>query len=130
MLAAASLPVLDVPTLSFVAVCIAVLLGVFLIFAWLQQQESRALAWWGSAYLIGAASMVMWSAPTPMYALPREFPAALIFVACGMIWNGVRLFHGRRVLPLAIFAGAIAWLTLSHFPALKAGSIAHMALGA
>ena len=128
--AAASSPVLDVPTLSFVAVCIAVLLGVFLIFAWLQQQESRALAWWGSAYLIGAASMVMWSAPTPMYALPREFPAALIFVACGMIWNGVRLFHGRRVLPLANFAGAIAWLTLSQLPALKTGSIAHMVLGA
>ena len=132
MFAAASLqsPILDVPTLSFVAVCIAALLGLFLIFAWLQQRDARALAWWGSAYLIGASSMVMWSAPTPMYALPREFPAALIFVACGMIWNGVRLFHGRRLLPLANFAGAIVWLTLCQVPALKTGGIAHMALGA
>ena len=46
---------LDLPTLSLVAVCIAGLLGVFLIIDWLQQRNVRALAWWGSAYLIGAA---------------------------------------------------------------------------
>lgn len=121
---------LDVPTLSFVAVCIAALLGLFLIIAWLQQRDARSLAWWGTAYLIGASSMVMWSAPAPIYAFPRELPAALIFVVCGMIWNGVRLFHGRRLLPVAIFAGAIAWLVLCQIPALSTGSIAHMALGA
>ena len=54
---------LDVPTLAFVATCIAALLGVFLILAWLQQRDARALAWWGTAYLIGASSMVLWSAP-------------------------------------------------------------------
>ena len=43
---------LDVPTLAFVAVCIAALLGLLLLFAWLQQRNVRALAWWGSAYLI------------------------------------------------------------------------------
>jgi diguanylate cyclase (GGDEF)-like protein len=32
-----------------------------------------------------------------------------------MIWNGVRLFHGRAVLPLATFAGAIIWLSLGLF---------------
>jgi diguanylate cyclase (GGDEF)-like protein len=132
MFAAASLqsPILDVPTLSFVAVCIATLLGLFLIFAWLQQRDARALAWWGSAYLIGASSMTLWSTPAPMVAFPRELPAALIFVACGMIWNGVRLFHGRRLLPVAIFAGAIVWLILCQVPALKTGSIAHMGFGA
>jgi diguanylate cyclase (GGDEF)-like protein len=122
------LSALDVPTLAFVAVCIAALLGLFLIFAWLQQRDARALAWWGSAYLIGASSMVMWSSPTPVFALP-ELPAALIFVACGMIWNGVRLFHGRRPVPLAIFAGAIAWLILCRVPVLSTGSTARMALG-
>lgn len=132
MLAAARLQpsMLDVPTLAFVAVCIATLLGVFLIFAWLQQRDARALAWWGSAYLIGASSLALWSAPTPLFPLPRELPSALLFVACGMIWNGVRLFHGRTLLPVAIFAGAVSWLTLSQVPALSSGSIALMALGA
>src|SRR5665811_2132997 len=113
---------LDVPTLAFVAVCIAALLGLFLIFAWLQQRNVRALAWWGSAYLIGAASIALWSAPAPLYLLPPEFPEALAFVACGMIWNGIRLFHGRRLLPLAAFAGALVWLILCQFPAVSAGS--------
>jgi len=121
---------LDVPTLSFVAVCIAALLGLFLIIAWLQQRDARSLAWWGSAYLIGASSMALWSAPAPMVELPPELPAALIFVACGMIWNGVRLFHGRRLLPVATFAGAIIWLILCQLPPLSGGSIARMALGA
>jgi diguanylate cyclase (GGDEF)-like protein len=119
---------LDVLTLSFVAVCVATLLGLFLIFAWLQQPDARALAWWGTAYLIGAASMALWSAPTPAFALPNELPAALIFVACGMMWNGVRLFHGRPILPMVIFAGAFAWLVFCQIPALSTG-IGHLALG-
>src|SRR5476649_785573 len=127
MFAAASLHslFLDVPTLSFVSVCITMLLGLFLIFAWLQQLDARALAWWGAAYLLGAASMVMWSAPAPLFAFPRLLPAALTYVAYGMLWNGVRLFHGRPLLPAGIFGGAIAWLILNQFPALAAGSIAH-----
>ena len=86
--------VLDGPTLSFAAACLAGLLGVFLISAWLQQRSIRALAWWGTAYLLGASSIAFWSAPTPFIKLPPELAEALMFVACGMIWNGVRLFHG------------------------------------
>ena len=131
MLAVVSLQphTLDVQTLSFVAVCVVTLLGLCLIFAWLQQRDARALAWWGTAYLVGATSMVLWSAPNPAVALPNELPAALIFVACGMIWNGVRLFHGRPILPMVIFAGAFAWLVFCQIPALSTG-IGHLALGA
>ena len=107
---------LDVPTLSFVAICIAALLGLLLIFAWLQQRNVRALAWWGSAYLIGASSIALWGAPAPLFAIAAEFAQALIFVACGMIWNGVRLFHGRPLLPIAAFAGAVVWLVLCQLP--------------
>ena len=97
---------LDVPTLAFVAICIAALLGVLLLFAWVQQRNVRALAWWGSAYLIGASSIALWAAPEPMFTIPKEFAQALTFLACGMIWNGVRLFHGRPLLPTAAFIGA------------------------
>jgi len=120
---------LDVPTLSFVAVCIAAFLGMFLMLAWLQQRDVRALAWWGSAYLIGAASIALWGAPK-LFQLPPEFAEALIFVACGMIWNGVRLFHGRRLWPLAAFAGAVIWLILCQIPGLSEGSNARIGLGA
>jgi diguanylate cyclase (GGDEF)-like protein len=113
---------LDGPTLAFVTVCIVALLGLFLILAWLQQRDMRALAWWGAAYLIGASSLALWAAPQPWFPLPQEIPFALIFVACGMIWNGVRLFRGRRLLPIGAFAGAAVWLVLCQLPGFAAGS--------
>ncbi len=128
--AAPQLTPLDIPTLAFVAVCIAALLGVLLIFAWLQQRNVRALAWWGSAYLIGASSIALWCAPTPLYRLPIEVPQALTFLACGMIWNGVRLFHGRPLLPTAAFAGAFVWLVMCQLPSLAEGSNERIAFGA
>jgi diguanylate cyclase (GGDEF)-like protein len=121
---------LDLPTLLFVAVCLTGVLGLFLIFAWLKERNIRALAWWGAAYLIGASSLALWSAPTPLFTLPADLPAALIFIACGMILNGVRLFRGRPVMPLTIFAGAIAWLGLCQLPAVTPGSDARVAFGA
>ena len=90
----------------------------------------RALAWWGSAYLIGASSIALWGAPAPMIDFPPEFEQALMFLACGMIWNGVRLFHGRPLLPLAAFVGAIVWIVLCQLPAFAEGSNERIALGA
>ena len=121
---------LDIPTLAFVSVCIAALLGLLLIFAWLQQRNVRSLAWWGSAYLIGASSIALWAAPALVYEMPREIPQALTFVACGMIWNGVRLFHGRTLIPTAAFAGAILWVVLCQVPSFAPGSNERIALGA
>ncbi len=132
MVAATHLPplALDIPTLSFVAVGLSGLLGVFLIFAWLQHRDARALAWWGAAYLIGASSMAMWGAPAPWFKMPPEIVEALTFVACGVVWNGVRLFHGRPVLPLGGLAGALGWLVLTQVPALPVGSQTRLAVAA
>jgi diguanylate cyclase (GGDEF)-like protein len=124
------LSLLDVPTLSFVAVCIAGFLGLFLIVAWLQQRNVGALAWWGSAYLVGASSIALWGAPAPMFKFPPMFAEALIFVACGMIWNGVRLFHGRRLWPVPAFAGAVVWLVVCQLPGMAQGSNGRTAIGA
>ena len=121
---------LDVPTLSFVAVCIAGFLGLFLIFAWLQQRNVAALAWWGSAYLVGASSIALWGAPAPMFKFPQMFAEALIFVACGMIWNGVRLFHGRRLWPVPAFAGAVVWLVICQLPGMEQGTSGRTVSGA
>jgi hypothetical protein len=65
---------LDLPTLSLVAVCIAGLLGLFLIIDWLQQRNIRALAWWGSAYLIGASSLALGNMPSTLIKLPLAVP--------------------------------------------------------
>jgi hypothetical protein len=55
---AAALASLDVGTLFFIAICVTILLGLFLLHASLQE-GNRALAWWSLAYLIGGASGVL-----------------------------------------------------------------------
>lgn len=127
--ASLELSFLNGPTVAFIAVCIIALLGLLLILAWLQQRDVRALAWWGAAYLIGASSLALWGTPTPWLVLLPEVPFAMILVACGMIWNGVRLFRERPLLPVAAFSGAVAWLVLCQFPWFPEGNSARIGLG-
>ncbi len=121
---------LDMPTVLFVAVCVVAMLGLFLVFTWLQQRNVRALAWWGSAYLVGASSMALWSAPSQLVELPPELPTALIFVACGMFWNGIRVFHERGTRPIGTFAGAFLWLLGWQLPGFSDASYGRIAFGA
>ncbi|HXQ83721.1 MAG TPA: GGDEF domain-containing protein, partial [Xanthobacteraceae bacterium] len=78
---------LDIGTLFVIATCVTALLGVFLLFAWMQDRI-QALAWWGAAYLIGGFSGALWrlgSAVSP--PLPEGIANVLLFIAVGMIWS-------------------------------------------
>jgi diguanylate cyclase (GGDEF)-like protein len=101
---------LDSATLIAASVCITGLLGIFLLAIWMQERSVRAMAWWGSAYLIGASAVALWGMDRLANSYWVELPNALLFFACGMIWTGARLFHGRRVLPSALLAGAGLWI--------------------
>ncbi len=52
-----------------------------------------------------------------------DFASALLFVACGMSWNGARLFDGKNVRPFAMLAGAIIWLVACQIPGFADSSI-------
>jgi len=107
---------LDVTTLFIVATCITALLGLLLLSAW-AQERIRALAWWGTAYLVGGFSVAIWSVENLISPpLPPGMANALLFVACGMIWSAARIFHGRPVLWVAMCAGAIAWAVACMVP--------------
>src|SRR5436190_4696019 len=107
---------LDVPTLFIVSTCVTALLGLFLFFAWLRDRSVAALGWWGTAYLIGGLAVGLWTIEDGFaLPLPAGVPNALLFMACGMIWNGARLFHGRKIRPLAMSAGAAIWLIACQF---------------
>src|SRR5215207_5388649 len=109
---------LDIPTLFIVSTCIAALLGLFLFFAWIQDRNIRALAWWAAAYMIGGVGIALWivEATLPVVPLPYGISNALLFVACGTLWNGARLFYNRQVSPLALCAGGILWMIACQFP--------------
>ena len=105
---------LDSPTLFTLATWITGLLGVFLVVLWMQERHVRALAWWGVAYLVGASAVTFWGTQDAL-PIPPELPNALLFIACGMVWTGARLFHGRPILPGALFAGAVVWFVAMQY---------------
>jgi diguanylate cyclase (GGDEF)-like protein len=119
---------LDVGTLFIVATCVTSLLGLFLLFAWMQDRV-RALAWWGAAYLIGGFAVAIWSVDNLISPpLPSGIANALLFIACGMIWNAARVFHGRPVLWGAMSIGAAAWLVASVVPGFAHAAAARIIL--
>jgi diguanylate cyclase (GGDEF)-like protein len=108
---------LDIGTLFVIATCVTSLLGIFLLFAYLQDRIA-ALAWWGAAYLIGGASGALWQLGDRISPpLPAGSASVLLFVAVGMIWSAARLFHGRRIAWGGMLLGAGAWLGACSFPA-------------
>jgi diguanylate cyclase (GGDEF)-like protein len=101
---------LDSPTLYFVATMIAALLGAMLLFFG-RQEKNAALTWWGTAYLLGATSVALWtlasSALGEMLSLALN---AVGFAACGMVWCAARVFHGRKPNIPGLALGAVAWI--------------------
>jgi diguanylate cyclase (GGDEF)-like protein len=115
MLVPAAAIALDMTTLFVVATCVTGLLGVLLLIAW-AKSRIHALAWWGAAYLVGGISVAAWSLEGLVSPpLPTGIANALLFVACGMIWNAARVFHGRPVLMSALIGGAATWLLACTF---------------
>ena len=50
---------LDVDTLFKVTLYVEAILGLLLLFAWVQNTAIRAVCWWGFAHLIRAGSVVL-----------------------------------------------------------------------
>lgn len=119
---------LDLTTLFVVAISVTGLLGLLLLFVWTQDRV-RALAWWGTAYLVGGVSIVIWSIESHISPpLPYGTANAMLFVACGMIWTAARLFHGRPVLWGAMVVGATIWLAACLVPEFVASTMARITL--
>ena len=101
---------LDTTTLYFVATMVAAMLGAMLLFFG-KQENIPALNWWGTAYLLGAASIALWTlAGSTLGAMLSLALNALGFVACGMVWNAARVFHGRKPNLPGLLLGAVAWV--------------------
>ncbi|MDE5453879.1 diguanylate cyclase [Bradyrhizobium sp. CSA112] len=103
----------DTSTLYLFATMVAGMLGAMLLLFG-KQENIPALKWWGAAYLLGAASVAIWTiggaklGDTLLLALH-----AVGFVACGMVWNAARVFHGRKPNLLGLLLGAIAWVGIA-----------------
>jgi diguanylate cyclase (GGDEF)-like protein len=102
---------LDVNTLFMVTMYIEIMLGLLLFFAWAQNFSKRALAWWGSAHLMRATSiMLLGLYGTVPDSLSIDFANAVLFGSFALTWCGARVFDRRRPEPVVALLGVAVWL--------------------
>ena len=108
---------LDVNTLFLVTIYVEAMLGLLLLFAWVQNAQIMAVAWWGSAHLLRALSVVlfgMYGAVSDLISI--DLANAVLFTAFAVTWTGARVFDGRAPSPIGLFAGAVIWLITCRLP--------------
>ena len=102
----------DTSTLYLFATMVAGMLGAMLLLFG-KQENIPALKWWGTAYLLGASSVAIWTIGGATLGEPLLLALhAVGFVACGMVWNASRVFHGRKPNLPGLLFGAIAWVVM------------------
>ncbi len=110
---------LDVNTLFMVTIYVEAILGLLLLFAWVQNTAIKAVAWWGFAHLIRAASVVLFG----MYGtvpdlITIDLANGMLFTAFAVTWTGARVFDGRPAEPVYLVTGAVLWLLVCRLPAI------------
>src|SRR5919107_6242634 len=108
---------LDVSTLFLVTIYVEAMLGLLLLFAWIQNPGIRAVAWWGCADLLRAGSVVLFG----MYgsvpdAISIDLANALLFTAFAVTWSGARVFDGRAPMPIYLVGGGLLWILTCRLP--------------
>ena len=111
---------LDVNTLFMVTIYVEAILGLLLLFAWVQNTSIKAVAWWGFAHLLRAASVVLFG----MYGnvpdlISIDLANAMLFTAFAVTWTGARVFDGRPAEPVYMVTGAVLWLLICRLPILN-----------
>jgi diguanylate cyclase (GGDEF)-like protein len=110
---------LDLDTLFKVTLYVEAILGLLLLFAWVQNTAIRAVCWWGFAHLIRAGSVVLFGMYGSMPDLISiDFANALLFTSFAATWTGARVFDARPVEPVYVVAGAVIWLLVCRLPIL------------
>ena len=106
---------LDVNTLFLVTIYVEAILGLLLLFAWAQNTAITAVAWWGFAHLLRAASVTLFG----LYGavsdhISIDLANAVLFTSFAVTWTGARLFDHRKPRFVLLFAGAALWLVATR----------------
>src|SRR5450755_4666454 len=98
-------------TLLLMTVDIEAMLGLLLLFAWVQNTSIHAVAWWGFAYLLRAFSIVLFGMyGTVSELITIDLANAALFISFDFTWLSTRVFGVCCVQSLALFAGLMLCL--------------------
>jgi diguanylate cyclase (GGDEF)-like protein len=101
----------DVRTLFLLTVDVEAMLGLLLLFVWVQNTSIKAIAWWGCAHLLRTLSIALYgmfgSVPE---LISLDLANALLFTSYAVAWSGARVFDGREPRPGWLITGATVWV--------------------
>jgi diguanylate cyclase (GGDEF)-like protein len=113
----------EVNTLFLLTIDVEVILGLLLLLVWVQNTRVNAVAWWATAHLMRAVSVMLYglygSVPD---LIAIDLSNVILFSSFGVTWNGARVFNGRAPLPGSLIAGAVVWLLASQWPGFEAAA--------
>jgi diguanylate cyclase (GGDEF)-like protein len=111
----------DVFTVLAASLTVVLLLALQFTFFWTQDRRSSWLAWLVAPFLLGAAALALF---IPRGRIPDLLSIglanALLLLAFGYVWQGMRIFERRRPLVATVFLVALAWLALCLWPSFLA----------
>src|SRR5260370_17523611 len=91
---------IDFKTLFLLTLDVEAMLGVLLLFSWMQNTAVRAVAWWGCAYLLRSLSIGLYGGDGGLPDLiTLTAPDAILFGSYAVTWTGARIFDGRAPHP-------------------------------
>jgi hypothetical protein len=106
---------LDINTLFLVTIYVEAILGLLLLFAWAQNTAIYAVAWWGFADLLRAASIGLFGLYGSVSDLISiDLANAVLLTAFAFTWNGARLFDHRKPQWLLAVRRSGSWLATSR----------------
>jgi diguanylate cyclase (GGDEF)-like protein len=118
----------DLSALFTLSVNVEAMLGVLLLYTWVQNINIKAVAWWGTAHLLCAGSILLFAMCGQLpNAMAIEFTNAILLTSFAVTCTGARLFSGRQTSVIFILGGTIIWLIACQIPQV-AQSVAAKAL--
>jgi GGDEF domain-containing protein len=107
----------EVSNLFSISIYVESMLGLLLLYMWVQNFEVRAVAWWGSAHLLRAGSISLFGLYGQVHDLITiDLANVILLTSFAATWAGTRLYAGRKINPPLLFAGGIIWLLANQFP--------------
>ena len=108
---------LDVNTLFMVTMHVEIMLGLLLFFVWAQNFSKTALAWWGSAHLLRATSIMLFGmhGSVPEW-VSIDLANAGLFGSFALLWCGARVFDRRSPEPIWALVGVAIWMLACRLP--------------
>lgn len=118
---------LDSFTLLAAGSSLLILLGLLFFFVWLQHRSTPALLWWSFPFVFGGAAALVYLRPhwDSDFAIIAVGNAARIF-AVGCLWQGIRIFEGRRPALRHLLVACLIWIGLCCIPAFLTSMVARV----